>query len=354
MLKTTWSAQRAHEWYEQQPWLVGCNFTPATAVNQLEFWQAETFDPARIERELGWAKRLGFNTIRVFLHDLVWSADPSGMTQRIDQMLAIAHNAGIKTMLVLFDSCWNPFPRLGQQLDPLPGTHNSGWVQSPGAHALQNRQEWPRLEAYVRGVVKTFAHDPRVLIWDVWNEPCNTNWAHWGRFEHPDKRKMVKALLELAFDWVRQEQPTQPITSGIWDGDWSHDKTLTAIQRMQLENSDVVTFHHYGEAEAFEHRVDWLQRYGRPLLCTEYLARSLESTLEGILPVAKAARVGLYNWGFVDGRTQTRFPWDSWDRAYKKGETVEWFHDLLHTDGTPYREAEVALLREYLLEKELA
>jgi Cellulase (glycosyl hydrolase family 5) len=354
MRPSLWSAAQAHDWYKQQPWLVGCNYTPATAINQLEFWQPETFDPARIKLELGWAKRLGFNTIRVFLHDLVWSADPSAMTERIDQVLSIAQQAEIRVMLVLFDSCWCPFPRLGKQLEPLPGTHNSGWVQSPGAHSLHDRSDWGRLEAYVRGVVRTFANDPRVLIWDVWNEPCNNNSAQWGKFESPNKRKQVKELLEFTFEWVRQEQPSQPVTSGIWDGDWSHDKTLTAIQRLQLVNSDVITFHHYGDGESFAHRVEWLQRYERPLLCTEYLARPLGSTLEEILPVARAAQVGLYNWGFVDGRTQTRYPWDSWQRAYKTGELDEWFHDLLHTDGSPYLDSEVALLREYLLQKEFA
>jgi hypothetical protein len=52
-----WSEAAANAWYSKQPWLVGSNYIPSNAVNQLEMWQADTFDPARIDTKLGWADR---------------------------------------------------------------------------------------------------------------------------------------------------------------------------------------------------------------------------------------------------------------------------------------------------------
>jgi hypothetical protein len=140
-----WSEKQANDWYAPQPWLVGSNYIPANAINELEMWQADTFDPARIDKELAWAEAIGLNTMRVFLHDLLWQQDSRGFTKRIDTFLAIAAKHHIRPLLVLFDSCWDPNPKLGVQRAPTPGIHNSGWVQSPGAAALADFSQYPRL-----------------------------------------------------------------------------------------------------------------------------------------------------------------------------------------------------------------
>src|SRR6266700_803685 len=147
-----WSEARANEWHQHQPWLVGSNFLPATAINELEMWQADTFDPQEIDKELGWAEGLGMNTMRVFLHDLLWQQDPAGFKKRIDSFLNIAAKHQIRPVFVLFDSCWDPYPKLGPQHPPVPGVHNSGWVQSPGATALADPNKEARIRAYVEGV----------------------------------------------------------------------------------------------------------------------------------------------------------------------------------------------------------
>lgn len=152
-----WTEQKADDWYAEQPWLVGSNFVPKSAINQLEMWQEATFDPVEIERELGWAEAMGMNTMRVFLHDLLWQQDSIGLIKRIDRFLAIASRHHHRPMFVLFDSCWDPLPHLGPQHPPTPGVHNSGWVQSPGARALADPSQYPRLKAYVTGVVHAFA-----------------------------------------------------------------------------------------------------------------------------------------------------------------------------------------------------
>jgi hypothetical protein len=106
MAKERWSAERANAWYAQQPWPVGSDYIPADAINQLEMWQADTFDPQRIDLELGWAEAIGMNTMRVFLHDLLWQQDREGFEKRIDTFLTIAQKHHIRPVLVIFDSCW--------------------------------------------------------------------------------------------------------------------------------------------------------------------------------------------------------------------------------------------------------
>jgi endo-1,4-beta-mannosidase len=173
-MQTRWSTEMANEWYVRQPWLLGCNFIPSCAINQLEMWQAETFDPPTIDRELGWAEGIGFNTIRTYLHDLAWDSDPDGSKQRIDQFLRIAAGHRIRPILVLFDDCWNPFPRVGKQPTPHPGVHNSGWVQSPGREMVNREPSaWRPLMNYVMDIISTFANDERILLWDLYNEPGN-------------------------------------------------------------------------------------------------------------------------------------------------------------------------------------
>ncbi len=341
-----WTEQAANVWYSKEPWLVGSNYIPATAINELEMWQEDTFDPKRIDLELGWAQSLGMNTMRVFLHDLLWEQDAPGFKKRIDTFLTIANKHHIRPLFVLFDSCWDPDPRLGKQHAPVPGVHNSGWVQSPGAKALEDENERPRLEEYVKGVVGAFAKDKRVLGWDVWNEPDNYNGSSYGKREPKDKVALVEALLPQVFQWARAAGATQPLTSGVWQGDWSSPEKLSKMAKIQLDNSDVTSFHNYDGPAEFEKRIEWLKQYNRPILCTEYMARGNGSTFQGTLPIAKEHKVAAYNWGLVAGKTQTYLPWDSWAHPYTDREPAVWFHEVFRTDGTPYKLEEVEFIRE--------
>jgi hypothetical protein len=341
-----WTEAKANAWYQSQPWLVGSNYIPANAINELEMWQAATFDPQQIDKELGWAEGLGMNTMRVFLHDLLWQQDAAGFKQRIDVFLSIAAKHHIRPLFVLFDSCWDPFPKLGPQHPPIPGVHNSGWVQSPGATALVDSSTYPRLKVYVQGVVGAFANDPRILGWDLWNEPDNDNDGSYGTMDPKNKKELVTALLPQVFEWARAMNPTQPLTSGVWEGDYSSPEKLNAMQRVQLEQSDVISFHNYDWPEEFEKQVVWLEAYHRPIICTEFMARPAGSTFDAILPVAKKLRVGAINWGFVVGKTQTNLPWDSWSRPYVLEKPPVWFHEVFYPDGKPYREREAQIIRE--------
>jgi hypothetical protein len=339
-----WTEEAANSWYARQPWLVGANYVPSDAINQLEMFQAATFNPAINDRELGLAESIGMNTMRVFLQDQLWQQDPKGFVQRLDAFLAIAARHHIRPILVLFDSCWESNPHLGPQHPPIPGVHNSGWVQSPGATELTDPSYEPKLKEYVIGVVSTFAKDERVLAWDIWNEPDNTNGK---RFDEPkNKVDLVAALLPKAFAWARSAHPTQPLTSGVWTGDWNDPAKESAVTKIQLAESDVITFHNYGWPEEFEARVHELQPNHRPIICTEYMARGSGSTFDTILPVAKRLNVAAINWGLVAGKTQTYYPWDSWQHPYVLSQPTIWFHEVFRNDGTPYRQREVDLIRE--------
>jgi len=337
-----WSSDRANRWYQAQGWPVGANYITSNAINQLEMFQPGTYDPQRINTELGWARLQGVNTVRVFLHDQLWAQDSRGFQLRLSQFVSIAARHGIKPMFVLFDSCWDPFPKLGKQHAPRPGVHNSGWVQSPGAERIDDPSYTRTLRDYVMAVLTQFRTDDRVLAWDLWNEPDNPS-RQYRNVERSDKQQRVANLLPQVFSWARAVDPQQPLTSGVWDGEWD-TAHRNAISGIQLDNSDVITFHSYGDPATFENKIGELSPPGRPMICTEYMARTLGSTVEGILPVAKRHNVGAVNWGLVAGKTQTYFPWDSWDHPYTAIPEV-WFHDLLRPDGRPFRDTEIQTIQ---------
>ncbi|HET6170088.1 MAG TPA: cellulase family glycosylhydrolase [Terracidiphilus sp.] len=339
-----WTEKQANDWYAKQPWLVGANFIPSDAINELEMFQAATFDPALNDKELGLGESIGMNTMRVFLQDQLWQQDPEGFKKRLDTFLSIAAKHHIRPLLVLFDSCWETDPHLGPQHPPIPGVHNSGWVQSPGKRELLDRSYEPKLKAYVEGVVGAFANDDRILGWDVWNEPDNGGGDKAA--DVPAKVKRVDELLPKAFAWAREAHPSQPLTSGVWVGNWSDPAKESATTKIQLAESDVISFHNYGWPEEFEARIKELEPQHRPILCTEYMARGAGSTFDGSLPIAKKYNVAAINWGLVAGKTQTYLPWDSWKRPYVLMEPTVWFHEVFRQDDTPYRQHEVDLIRQ--------
>ena len=320
-----WTSEQSWTWFQAQPWLVGCNFIPSNAINQLEMWQIETFDPETIDYELGWAQSLGFNTVRVYLHDLLWDNSSDGFRVRIDQFLRIAAAHAIRPILVIFDDCWNADFALGKQPAPRPSVHNSGWVQSPGVRVVNNRWDWNRLERYVKGLLTAFANDERILLWDLYNEPGN---SQQGERSLP--------LLQAAFEWAWSVRPSQPLSVGVW---FDHPD----LNAFQLASSDVITFHNYGPAEGLKQQIASLRAFNRPLICTEYMSRGLGSRFETHLPIFKQEKVGCLNWGLVAGKTNTIYAWNTPEGA---PEPELWFHDIFRKDGSPYLPAEVAFIRQ--------
>jgi hypothetical protein len=324
---TRWSNEKALEWSKNQPWFRGANFISSTAINQLEMWQAETFDPVTIDRELGWAEGIGFNCMRVFLHHLAWETDQKGFKNRINAYLEIADKHGIKTIFVFFDDCWAPTYKAGKQPEPQPGIHNSGWVRDPGDLIYSGNNLLPVLESYVKDVLTTFKNDKRIVLWDLYNEPGNSGYG----------TRSVPLLLKI-FQWAREINPSQPLTSGIWNS------SLSEENKIQLENSDIITYHNYSDPVNHQLTIDSLKNYNRPLICTEYMARKFNSLFCNIMPLLKENRIGAINWGLVDGKTNTKYAWG--DPISDGSDPTLWFHEVFHKDGTPYKPEEADCIKK--------
>jgi hypothetical protein len=345
-----WSVGKASLWSGSLPWLVGCNYIPANAINQLEMWQAGSFDLDTIRRELKWARHLGFNSLRVFLHDLLWAEDAEELLRRMDAFLGACREHGMRVLFVFFDSCHRPDPRAGAQPPCVKEYHNSGWAQSPSADLLLryaggkvSSEERMRLQEYVREPMRRFGTDDRVLAWELFNEPGQDG-----------NGESAAALLRDAWKWAREVNPSQPICS---TAEGSVGAVNLDIGRV---NSDVISFHCYDDRK-LESIISAYAGTGRPVLCTEYMSRP-SSTFEGALPVLQRHRVAAFNWGFVSGKTGTVWPWSSREgkdvselrkqkaHVLQAGEPFPepdvWFHDIYRIDGTPFSEDETEFIRK--------
>lgn len=351
-LAKRWNEERAWAWQKQHGWLVGTNFNPSSAINQLEFWQEDTFDPQTIDRELEWSAELGMNLHRVYLHNLLWEQDSLGFLKRLDTYLDMSYNKGIKTLFVLLDDVWHPVPKLGKQPEPIPFVHNSGWVQAPGAAIIGDSLRHYELENYIKGVLNHFSKDKRVVGWDLYNEPDNV--AHQKErkeLEVKEKHIYSLSLLKKVFHWAREVNPSQPLTVGPWKGNyksWGILDSLPAIDRFALTHSDIISFHAYdGNIEDVKVKIEQLAKYNRPLLCTEYLARGVGNKFQNVLSLFKEQNVGAINWGFVAGKTNTAFPWSSWSEEFDSLPKV-WHHDIYLPDKTPFDPEEIKFLKTTL------
>ena len=322
-----WSIEKANEWYKEHKWISGANFLPSTAINQLEMWQKASFDPATIDKELGWAQDIGFNTMRVYLHSIAWKEDPAGFKNRMNEYLTIADKHKIKTIFVFFDDCWNKKGLPGKQPEPKPGIHNSGWVQDPGDPDSKDPSKFPELEKYVKDVMNRFKSDKRILLWDLYNEPGNSG-----------KLTSSLPLLKSIFSWARDVNPEQPVSVGLWAWDF---KELNAFQAV---NSDIITYHNYEDPQWHQRVIEMLKSHGKPMICTEYMARTRNSRFSNIMPILKKENVGAINWGLVAGKSNTIYAWDT--PLPNGDQPIEWFHDIFRKDGTPYRNDETGLIKK--------
>ena len=321
-----WTVEQANQWHQHWGWLRGCNFQPSTAVNQLEMWQAETFDPVTIDRELGWAAAIGMNCMRVYLHHVAWEVDKEGHKKRMGQYLDIAAKHGISTIFVIFDDCWNPTYSAGKQPEPKPGIHNSGWIRDPGDLLFEKPELINTLEIYLKDVLTHFKDDKRIAFWDLYNEPGNEGY-----------RNNSHNLLEKSFEWAWAVNPSQPLSVGVWSAG------LTDMNKFILDHSDIISYHDYMDLATHQQTVDSLKRYGRPMVCTEYMARHFNSTFQEVMPMLKAENVGAINWGLVAGKTNTIFKWN--DPLPELAEPPLWFHDIFRKDGTPYSQEEIDVIK---------
>jgi hypothetical protein len=332
IVKKQWTSEQAKSWSQKYGWLRGSNFNPSTAINQLETWQAESFDTTTIDRELGWAEGIGMNVMRVYLHHLAWEVDKEGFKGRMNTYLNISDKHGIKTIFVFFDDCWNPTYTSGKQPDPKSGVHNSGWVRDPGDLLFSDATLIKTLEAYVKDVLTTFKDDQRIVIWDLYNEPGNSKYGN-----------QSMPLLKKVFQWGWEVRPSQPLSVGLWN------LALSDLNKFQVENSDIITYHNYEIPVKHQAAIDTLKKYNLPMVCTEYMARRNNSLFSNVMPILKEQNIGAINWGLVAGKSNTKYAWD--EPIADGSEPKLWFHEIFHPDGTPYKQEEVNLIKQLTIVK---
>lgn len=328
-----WTEAKAQSWYDSLPWIKGFNYVPSYAGNTTEWWETP-LDTAVIGRELGWARDLHYTSTRVFLQYIVWKKDPAAFKRNFSLFLELASSRRISVMPVLFDDCafGRPVqvdPYLGKQRDIIPGMILSNWTPSPGVKLGTNLSEAESLRRYVHDMLKTYGNDKRILLWDLFNEPMNE-----AKVGTPD-------FLVRLFAWAREAGPVQPLSVAVWFN--APDDPLNVVM---IAYSDIITYHLYANRDDMASRISQLKKQNRPLICTEWMARPAGSSYEKELPLFQSEKVGAYQWGLVNGRTQCQFPW--WNKpGGGVDSTFGWFHDILHTDGTPYRQEEIDVIKKY-------
>ena len=325
-----WSVEKAKAWGEANPWWCGVNYIPANAINYTAMWDKTGFSPDVIRRELRLMTELGMNCVRFVMQYKVYEDDPEYFTATLEKFLSLCDEAGVKAMPIFFDDCAfgvNTDPVVGRQPEPLEGWYAWAWSPSPGHTMVIDEREHPKLEKYVKDVISRFKDDKRIFLWDLYNEPSNSKL---GFRSCP--------LLKKTFAWAREVNPSQPISSGIWN----NDKTLNAIL---LANSDVVTFHCYANREKTAKRIKEIVKMagGRPVVCTEWMNRTVGSTVKDCLGLFKEANVGCLAWGLVNGKTQTHLRWGH--RPENLPYKGPWQHDFSRGDFTPYDAEELATIR---------
>ena len=338
-----WSEEKANAWYAEQEWPVGCVFMPSYAGTPVEMWGAEFFDEAVIDRELGLAESLGFNVIRLFMCDLVWQNDRDGYMDRLEKYISLADKHGLRLLITFFTNggtIKNPY--LGAQPQPAPGIHNSVWMSSPGRDVVNNPEKWPIIEEYLKCVIGKYKDDPRILAWCLYNEPENT------------KTFNTLPFIEAVYRWAREVNPSQPLTSPIWAYPGASNSNMP-IQAFVLANSDVISFHCYNNYEACSKFIPILKQFNRPILCSEWMARTKGSDFYTILPLFKKHKIGCFSYGLVNGKQQCHYPWNPRDKEGKQIPFTEeppvWFHDIFYPDGTPWNADEVLFIKSQTANK---
>lgn len=337
-----WTAGRANEWYEDKEWPVGCDYIPAYAGNQLQMWDAATWNPEAVERELGWAEDLGFNSVRIFLHHKLWESDRNAFFSRIDEFLGIAERHGISTLMTLFTNGGSEDRYIGEDIQPVAGIHNSTWAQTPGRTIVNDPSKWSLVERYEKDVLKHFGRDRRIIAWCLYNEPENVPECH------------TLPLLKKVFEWAREANPSQPVTATVITNPFT--RKVKYYERFPIisfvcENSDVISYHCYDPTEEHEAFLKMLEPFGRPVFCTEYMGRTRGCTFQSTLPLLKDHKVAAYSFGLVNGAMQCQYEWNPVTNGEKvpfSEEPALWFHDILRRDGSPQYPEEAEWLAGFL------
>lgn len=357
-MRKQWSIEEINAWYDAQPWLTGFNFYPSTTINQTEIWQE--YDHARvfadIGKELSLAKSIGFNCLRTILPFELWQRCPEVFFRHLEEYLALCADFGIRVMPVLFDDCCVPRERyqpmvFGKQPDPEPGYFGGSSVtcfettNSAGYTLIDDEGMDVQVENYIRQLMEHFRNDDRILVWNVWNEPGNSN-----------RGSQSLPMMTKVFGWLRQYDASQPLAADLFSAgcDFPDEylckpRVETEIELAAVALSDIISYHYYGDYLHMRQFIQKLKEYQRPLLCTEWLHRPMRSFIQTHLPLLKRERVGSFMFGFVNGKSQFNEVWE-YLKERKDMDTTLWMHDIFHSNFVPYDQEEIDVIKQCNLE----
>ena len=349
-----WSEKKAWEWYNSHPWIRGCNYMSADSVNRIDQWQGLHFKERlkTTEKELGVMRDLGFNSVRIILEFVVWEKEHDSFLERFEEYISLLDKYGISAMVVLANDCMPPKTELWKMPDI--GEQEYDWGYHGGRrHSQHGRHNSPAPHYYfddpvltekyfdmVKEIVTLYKDDPRILMWDLFNEPGNSNRS--GITIEPLKR-MVKE--------VRAINPSQPLTIAAWCRDANYEFSMPE-DIFAIENSDIITYHNYGTYEEHIRIIKYLKQFNRPLINTEWLARCTGNTVFDNFPLFYLENIGCYNWGFVAGKYQTYEPYEAHWQWYNDDKNApidftKWFHDLYRPSLRPYDPRETELIKRF-------
>ena len=356
-----WTKERAWEWYRAQPWIRGCNYMPASCANRVDQWQElgceERF--AEMDRELAVAESIGFNTLRILVELQgfgVWLEEHDGFMDRFERALQIMASHKMRAIVVLGNDCMRP-KSIWQLPKPGPQTYDIGYhggrKQSqhgsfPGeiGHSQVDDPELkPKFFRMCEELLTKYRDDDRILFWNLWNEPGAANRGEVSV-------QPMKELFELAW----RIDPKQPLAADLWAGDYgTNEKAKNQAQVWAGRLSDIVSYHCYGDYERQVRVIRLLRkRYARPMVNTEWLARTINNDVFTSYPLFYIEGIGCTCWGFVAGKYQTYEPWEYMWKEVEKGtersksyDMTKWFHDLYRPSLRPYDPKEIDLIKRF-------
>ena len=349
-----WSKEKAWEWYNSRPFIRGCNYMSADCANRIDQWQALGFEERfeTTEKELKLMQELGFNSVRLILEYVVWEKEHDSFLERFERYISLCAKYGISCMIVLANDCMPPKTELWKMPDV--GVQNYDWGYHGGRrHSQHGGHNCPAPHYYfddekyrdsyfemVKEIVTLYKDDPRILMWDLFNEPGNSN-----------REEITMPYLVRMFETVREINPSQPLTVGAWWFD-SNDFHTSKLNEYALENSDIITYHCYNTYVEHVKLIKYLKGFGRPLVNTEWLARCTGNSVFENFPLFYLENIGCYNWGFVAGKYQTYEPYEAhWNWYYNDPNApidfTKWFHDLYRPSHKPYDPRETELIRKF-------
>jgi hypothetical protein len=289
----------------------GANYVPSYARNDVAIWM--DYDPAVIDRELGYAERLKLNTLRVFLQVAVFEKQPEKFMADLESFLKLCEKHGLRMMPVLFDSCFDP------QVVDVNNYRGKNWIPSPGFVRLGN-DDWPAMEKYIVAVVGKYRQDRRIVLWDVMNEPEST-----GEFGKPAGKAKIVDFVRRAVARVRQEKPVQPLGVG-----WAYSGNI----HLTADVCDVIILHNYSDPRGLSADIQKTKEVGKsrnkPVILNEFVGRP-QQRIEEAMPIVAREKIGWCFWELMIGSTQ-----------FTQGRIPYQGH--VYPDGTVFASAEVAAI----------